>query len=458
MKKVSKVFERLPAAVLALVLATAGMSLPAKASAADGKPISKIVIQDVNIFDGMNERLAKGMSVLVEGNKIKTIAKSISVPKGATVFNGKGKTLMPGLIDAHWHTMFVSLPQAQLLSSNVGFINIAAAEGAGKTLMRGFTTTRDAGGGAFGVKQAIDLGMIPGPRIYPSGAPISQTSGHFDFRGPNDVPASPADSLNYLERNNIVMVADGVPEVIKRVREQLRMGATQIKLAAGGGVSSTYDPVDVAEFTYEELKAAVDVAKTWNTYVMVHVFTDVGAQTALEAGVMSIEHGNLASDETFKVMAKKGAWLSMQPIFNDEEAIPFPEGSPQQAKFIAVTDGTARGIELAKKYGVNIAFGTDILFSPENAAKQGKFLTKLTQWFAPWEILRMATHDNAQLIKMVGPRDPYPGKLGVIEEGALADMILVDGNPLENIDLVADAATNFALIIKDGVIYKNTLN
>ena len=445
----------IPIAMMAAALSAVMLANPALAEDADPKVV---LITNVNVFDGVHEKLIRNANVVVTDNMITAVSSEPLAVAGGKVIDGGGGTLIPGLIDAHWHTMYAYLPQAVLLSSDVGFINIAAAQGAGKTLMRGFTTTREAGGSAFGVKKAIDQGMIPGPRIYPSGAPISQTSGHFDFRGPNDVPASPADPLNYLQRNNIVMVADGVPEVTKRVREQLRMGATQIKLAAGGGVSSTYDPVDVAEFTYEELKAAVDVARTWNTYVMVHVFTDTGAQTALRAGVMSIEHGNLATDETFKMMAEKGAWLGMQPIFNDEDAIPFPEGSPNQAKFIEVTDGTARGIELAKKHGVNIAFGTDILFSPKNAASQGKFLTKLTPWFEPWEILKMATHDNAQLIKMCGPRDPYPGKLGVIEEGALADLILVAGNPLEDLSLVADPEKNFVVIMKDGVIYKNSLD
>ncbi|THD69616.1 amidohydrolase family protein [Robertkochia marina] len=415
----------------------------------------QILITNANVFDGVNEKLLNEVDVLVEGNLIKEIGKNLKA-QNAEVIDANGRTLIPGLIDAHWHTMFAYLSQAQLITSNVGFINIAAAQGAGKTLMRGFTTTREAGGNAFGVKKAIDLGMIPGPRIYPSGAPISQTSGHFDFRGPNDVPANPADPLTYQERNSMLMVADGVPEVTKRVREQLRLGASQIKLAAGGGVSSTFDPVDVSQYTYEELKAAVDVAKTWNTYVMVHVFTDAGAQSALKAGVMSIEHGNLMTDETFKMMADKGAWLSMQPIFNDEDAIPFPAGSPNQAKFVQVTDGTAKGIELAKKYGVKTAFGTDVIFDPALADKQGKLLAKLKSYYTPFEVLKMATHDNAQLIKLCGPRDPYPGDLGVIKEGALADLILVDGNPLEDIELVSDPEKNFVLIMKDGAIYKNS--
>jgi imidazolonepropionase-like amidohydrolase len=374
-----------------------------------------------------------------------------------TMVDGGGRTLMPGLIDAHWHTQYVNAPLNVLMQSDFGYWNLIAAEGAEKTLMRGFTTVRDIGGNSFSIKKATDNGLIKGPRVYPSGASISQTSGHWDFRGPNDVPANPTDPLTYLEKNSIIMVADGVPDVIKRVREQLRMGATQIKLAAGGGVSSTYDPLDVAQYTFEELKAAVDVAKTWNTYVAVHVFTDEGAQTAIKAGVMSIEHGNLMTEKTFKMMKEKGVWFGMQPILNDEDAMAFPPGSSQEKKFLQVTDGTVKGIQLAKKLGVKTAFGTDLIFDPVAAEKQGKMLAKLKQWYTPYEIINMATANNAELVKMCGPRDPYPGKLGVIEEGALADIILVDGNPLENIDLVAYPDNKFVIIMKDGKIYKNTV-
>jgi imidazolonepropionase-like amidohydrolase len=444
--------------ILVLICIAMSLGLVVSAMAQEVVPVARVLITNANIFDGQSETLAEGMDVLIEGNKIVMIDKGIMVtPEGVTMIDATGKTLMPGLIDAHWHTMYATTPQAVILQSDIGYINIVAVKGAESTLMRGFTTVRDIGGNCFAIKKATDEGIIKGPRIYPSGAPISQTSGHFDFRGNNDVPANSTDPLTYIERNSIVMVADGVPEVIKRVREQLRMGATQIKLAAGGGVMSSFDPLDVSQYTFEELKAAVDVAKTWNTYVAVHVFTDAGAQTALKAGVMSIEHGNLMTDETFELMKEKGAWFSMQPILNDEEAIPIPEGSPNQAKFIEVTDGTSKGIELAKKYGVKTAFGTDILFAPALGKKQGKMLAKLKRWYTPYETLKIATSTNAELVKMSGPRDPYPGALGVIEEGALADMILVDGNPLENIDLVADPENNFVMIMKDGKIYKNTV-
>jgi imidazolonepropionase-like amidohydrolase len=417
---------------------------------------SIILIKSARIFDGKSPKLIEGMSVLIEDNKIARIDKNVVAPRGSLIINAGGKTLMPGLIDAHWHSMFSNLSLARLLQSDVSYMSLVAAKGASETLMRGFTTVRDLGGNCFAVKKATDECMIMGPRIYPSGPPISQTSGHFDFRGPNDVPSNPGDPLPYLERNACILVADGVPEVIKRAREVLRMGATQIKLAAGGGASSLYDPIDVVQFTLEEMRAAVDIAKTWNTYVAVHVYTDKGTRQVVEAGVTSIEHGFMLEEETFKLIAEGGVWLSIQPIFNDEDAITFADPI-STAKFIQVTEGTKKSIEMAKRYGVKLAFGTDILFAPSLCAKQGKFLTKFKPWFSPYEILKMATSVNAELIKLCGPRDPYPGELGIVAEGALADLLLVDGNPLENIDLVKDPDKKFMLIVKDGKIYKNLL-
>jgi imidazolonepropionase-like amidohydrolase len=253
------------------------------------------------------------------------------------------------------------------------------------------------------------------------------------------------------------MIADGVPEVTKRAREIMRAGASQIKVMAGGGVSSFYDPIDVTQYSPEEMKAIVQVAESYNTYVTVHAFTPDSIRQAIEAGVQCIEHGHLLDEAILKLMADKGVWLSMQPILDDEDAIPFPEGSENRKKFVQVTDGTDNVYRLAKKLKLKTAWGTDTLFDPELAKKQGKLVAKMQRWYAPHEILKMVTHDNAQLLKLSGPRDPYPGQLGIVEEGAYADLILVDGNPLENLDLVADAEKNFVVIMKDGVIYKNEL-
>jgi len=435
---------------LAIILAPGIGSL---ATAQEAKPKPSVLITNARIFDGVHEQLADGMSVLVEGNKISKIAKSIPAPAGATVIDAKGKVLMPGLSDMHWHVMFNAPTMPVLLTADIGYLTLLGAQSARDDLMRGFTTVRDVGGNSFAVKRAIDEGLIPGPRIYPSGPMISQSSGHSDNR-----PRNEPEHETYLEKNHMLAVADGVPDVMTTVRRNLRMGATQIKLAAGGGVSSDYDPLDVTEYTFEELKAAVDVAKTWNTYVAVHVNTDVAVRQAIAAGVKSIDHGFLMEEGTLKLMAEKGVWFSMQPLLNDEDAIYFPPGSDNERKWIEVTDGTDKVIKLAKKYGVKTAFGTDVLFDPALGKKHGKLLAKLTRWYTPYEALKMATYDNAQLVKMCGPRDPYPGEIGVVKEGALADLLLVDGNPLENLDLVADPENNFVVIMKDGKIYKNTIS
>jgi len=426
------------------------------AGAQETTPKNVVLITNANVFDGQNEKLAEGMSVLVEGNKITKIARTISAPNDAKVINAEGKTLMPGLIDAHYHISYSQFSVPEFMASDIAMYTIKSTISAENSLMRGFTTIRDMGGAPFSIKKAVDQGIIVGPRLYLSGPPISQTSGHFDAREYTAVPSYPADDPFYWNRNAVFTVADGPSEVLKAVRENLRMGATQIKLATGGGVSSFYDPLDVTEYTTEEIKAAVDAASDFNTYVAVHVMTDAATRRSLEAGVLSIEHGFLMSDETLKLMRDKGAWLSIQPLLNDEDAFDFPDPD-RHAKWIQTTDGTDHAYKTAKALGVKMAFGTDIVWTPGLDVKQGKFLAKLKRWFTPYEALKMATYDNAKLVKLCGPRDPYPGELGVIKEGALADMLLVDGNPLQNLDLVADPDKNFVMIMKDGKIYKNTV-
>lgn len=429
--------------------------------AAESEGTKLTLITQVTIFDGESKKLRKNMQVLVRGDLIEKISdQPLAVPQSdnLTIIDGSGRTLMPGLIDAHWHSMYSSLPLAKLLSSDIAYMGLAGAKANEAALMRGFTTVRDIGGNAFALKQATDEGWIHGPRIYPSGATITQTSGHGDFRGALEVPAHNGAPLDYLQREGMTIIADGVPAVIQRSREILRRGASQLKVMAGGGVSSIYDPIDSTQYTFDEMRAIVDVANSWNTYVAVHAFTNAAVRQAVEAGVRSVEHGHLLTDETLKLMAEKDVWLSMQPILNDEDGIFFPRGSESHRKFVEVTAGTDYVYAAAKKYGVKIAWGTDTLFDPKLAAKQGKQLAKMKRWFTPFEALKMATSVNAQLLALSGPRNPYKkGALGVIKEGAYADLILVNGNPIENIDLVADADKNFDLIMKGGKIYKNTL-
>jgi imidazolonepropionase-like amidohydrolase len=241
-----------------------------------------------------------------------------------------------------------------------------------------------------------------------------------------------------------------------RVREQLMQGASQIKLTAGGGVSSPFSPIDVSTFTDAELRAAVEAAENWGTYVVAHAFTNEAIRRAVDTGVKCIEHGFLMDEDTAQLLAEKDVWLSMQPL-PEEMREGLPRGSVQREKADEVWPGIGRAYELAKKYKIKTAWGTDVLFSGALAKRQGAILASLTRWYTPAETLAMATGTNGQLLALSGLRNPYPGKLGVVEQSALADLLLVDGNPLENIDLIADPDRNFLVIMKDGKIYKNTL-
>jgi imidazolonepropionase-like amidohydrolase len=427
------------------------------AGAAAAQAPTEVVFRNVRVFDGKSDRLTAPTSVLVRGNLIAAIGPAaVASAPTATVVEGDGRTLMPGLIDAHWHTLLVRPRFTELLTVDVGYLNVLGAAEATATLMRGFTTVRDVGGPSFGLKRAIDEGALAGPRIYPSGALISVTSGHGDFRASWEVPRTVGAPASRQEQVGAAMIADSPDEVTVRVREQLMQGASQIKLTAGGGVSSPHSPLDVSTFTEAELRAAVEAAANWGTYVTVHAYTPAAVQRAIAAGVQCIEHAHLMDEATAGMMAEKGVWLSMQPL-PDELAEGFPPGSEQRAKAVEVFAGTPRTYALAKKYGIKTAWGTDVLFSPALALQQGALLAKVATWFTPAEALAQATGTNAQLLALSGKRNPYPGKLGVVEEGALADLLLVDGNPLENIALVADPARNFQVIMKDGRIFKNNL-
>jgi len=417
-----------------------------------------ILINNVQIFNGKDEKTVTG-NILIVDNLISRISNTpITTDKMANlvVIDGKGKFLMPGLIDAHTHIMMESLNIMELMNSDIEYVTINAVKSAEKDLMQGFTTFRDLAGPAFGLQKAIDRGLITGPRIYPSGAMISQTAGHGDFLAPNAVPRDAAANLDYTERNSFGIVADGVDQVLKRVREQLRLGATQIKLAAGGGVSSSYDPLDVSQFTEAEMKAAVDAAENWGTYVAVHAYTPRAIQTALRAGVRCIDHAQLIDDATAKMLADKKAWLSLQPFLDEGESA-YAEGTPNRIKQQTMMRGTDSAYLFAKKYNIKTAFGTDCLFQPKHSANRAGDLTKLLRWYKPYEILKMATSTNAQLLAMSGPRNPYPLKLGVIEEGAYADILLVEGNPLVNLNILEDYEKNILVIVKNGMIYKNAL-
>ncbi|MBR1269931.1 amidohydrolase family protein [Bradyrhizobium sp. AUGA SZCCT0222] len=435
------------------VLAAIGMSLSAPPSA---QAQQAALFQNVRIFDGKNGALSAPSNVLIRGNTIEKISTaSIAVDAQTATINGAGRVLMPGLIDAHWHAMLIRTNPVEAFG-DVGFNNLVAGDEATDTLMRGFTTIRDVGGPVFGLKRAIDEGIVKGPRIYPSGAMITVTSGHGDFRQLTDLPRTIGGMLTRMEQIGGAIVADSPDEVRVRVREQLMQGASQVKLTAGGGVSSPFSPIDVSTFTEAEMRAAVEAAENWGTYVAAHAFTPAAIRSAIAAGARCIEHGFLMDDATAKLIADKGVWLSMQPL-PEGMRLGLPEGSVQRAKAEEVWPGIARAYEMAKKYKIKTAWGTDVLFSRELAQQQGAILASLTRWYTPAEALVMATSTNAELLALSGKRNPYPGRLGVVEEGALADLLLVDGNPVDNIKLIEDPAKNFVVIMKDGKIYKNLL-
>lgn len=437
-----------------LILLTLTLSLTANVENTLSE--TAILFKNVRIFDGKNATLSNPSNVLVRGKTIERISASpITVEGNVHTIKGDNLTLMPGLSDMHWHSMLVRPTPVQLLNSDVGYINLLAGAEATATLMRGFTTVRDMGGASFGLKRAIDEEILPGPRIYPSGAVITITGGHGDFRQISDLPRT-SGILSRIEQIGGSIIADSPDEVRLRVREQLMKGASQIKLTAGGGVASPFSPLDVSTFTEAELRAAVEAAENWGTYVATHAYTTASIQRSIAAGVKVIEHGHLMDEDTAKLMADKEIWLSTQPFLDltPAEAL----GAQEQEKMGQVVAGTDRVYELAKKYKIKTAFGTDILFSEKLAKQQGSMLAAMKRWYTPAEALIMATSTNGELLQLSGLRNPYPGKLGVVEEGALADLLLVDGNPLENIDLVADPEKNFRVIMKDGKIYKNTLS
>jgi len=436
-------------------LASLGL-LPAAARAAPSRPTTPIVFGNFLLLDGKSDGLRGGHRLLVEGNRIKQIAGGdVAPPDGARLIDCGGRVIMPGLIDAHWHSMFAALPVSALFAADIGFIFLAAGAEAERTLMRGFTTVRDLGGPSFALKQAIDDGLATGPRIYPSGAMITTTGGHGDLRPLSDLPRNPGGPVSYMERTGAANIADSADEVRLRVREQLLQGASQIKLVGGGGVSSPRTTLDMFTFGGRELRAGVEAAADRSTYVAVHAYPPAVIQRAIAAGVRCIEHGHLMDEATAVLMAEKDVWLSTQPFVGEDDAVPLTGQS--RINLLQVIAGTNTVYALAKKHKIKTAFGSDLLFSSEKTARQGVMLTHLTRWYGNADILKMATSVNAELLAMSGPRNPYPGKLGVIEEGALADLLVVDGNPIERIELVAQPEKNFRMIMKDGTIFKNTL-
>ena len=434
--------------------ALAGLAFAPRASAQATRAAPPTVITNFQLFDGKSPGLRGGQSLRIEDGRIKQVAAAgQGAPEGARLIDCGGRVLMPGLIDAHWHVMFSSLNPAQLLTADIGFVFLSASAQAERTLMRGFTTVRDLGGPSFPLKKAIDSGLAVGPRIYPCGAVITTTGGHGDMRMNSDVPRSPSGPQSQLESAGAAAIADSVDEVRLRVREQLFLGASQIKMIGGGGVASPRTTLDMVTFTVPELRAGVEATADRNTYVAVHAYPPAAIQRAIDAGAQCIEHGHLMDEATAKLMADKGVWLSTQPFIDEADNAPMTGQS--RINLLQVLAGTPTMYGYAKKYGIKTAWGSDLLFSSVVAERQGVLLTHMSRWYSNAETLRMATAGNAELLALSGPRNPYPGKLGVIEDGAYADLLVVAGDQLQDLNLLAEPDKNLVVIMKDGKIHKD---
>lgn len=417
-------------------------------------------IKNVGVWNGKDDQIKKIYEVLIIGNLIQEVGKNIPEVSGATIIDGMGKTLIPGLSDAHVHLAMTLGVHDLRNKADWMYTSARAVKAAENFLMLGFTTVRDAGGPVMGLKKAIDEGIVPGPRIYPSGAFISQTSGHGDLRNPNEPnPYWSNSAIHTMDAQGWSLVVDGVPEVLKASRENLKNGVSQLKVMAGGGVGSDFDPIHSIQFTSEELEAAVQAAKDWDTYVTVHVYNSPGIIRALNAGVKCIEHGQLINEEAMQLLKEKDAWLVPQSWWTMRPDLdPIKHPAHRIKKSNLVKSGVVNEMNLAKKYKVNIAYGSDV-FGPLGAEDRALIeFTSRKRWFSSIDILKQATSENARLFELSGEINPYKdGKLGIIEKGAYADLLIYEGNPLEDVDVLVNYKENLKFIMKGGKIFKNEL-
>ena len=430
-------------------------ALPA---AAEEEVPRQVLFTNVNIFNGVDGELVMGGSVLVEGNLIKTVsAEAIDAPDAYTV-DGEGRTLMPGLIDMHSHLCF----RNGMLEFRDNYDQMAAGAYTGLAMRdyldQGFTTARDTGCNILGIAKAVNNGIVPGPRLFPSGAFLSQTGGHADTGSFNDVPGD----IDDLEAHMVGFIADGVPEVIRAARHNFRAGATQIKVMAGGGVASEFDPLHTTQYSLDELKAIVGVAEDYGSYVLVHAYHDRSVNRAIDAGVRVIEHNFLVSEDTIIRMKEEGIALSVQSVVAFESFDPeFVEqitffSADQKAKAVQVNAGAKQMLDWAVKHDLLMVTGGD-MFGPDSPRQAENIVSFNNEVLKnPYRALKTATSDAAEVLSWSGGMNPYKeGTLGTIAEGGYADIILVNGNPLE--DITAILRSNVDFVMKDGEVHKNWL-
>jgi imidazolonepropionase-like amidohydrolase len=450
-------------------------------SAQEEEAPNRIMFINVNVWDGTSGSLSMNSNVLIENNLIAAVGSSITLPEGAEVIDGGGRTLMPGLIESHVHLNLQHMVGGYDTIEHRDWqeIGAMAATVARSLLMDGWTTARDPGASLTGIRTAIDRGDALGPRLYMANAVISQTSGHGDFRLKGQRTLDSRYTFKAAELG-MTYIVDGYDATLSAARQNLANGAVFNKMMLSGGVFSSKDPLHTVQATDEELTAVVEASKAWGTYATAHVNNASDVQRGIRLGLGEVMHGQFIDDETARIMNDSGVFYNAQLSVSSEEAIERtfgPGPSVNKTKSMAVAVGMANIPGIIKKYPDLMArttFGVDtVTNTPADAIRNRDH--EVWFWankFGNLQALKSMTSIGGDLAALTGLLNPYPlGKLGVIEEGAYADILLIDGNPLEDITLIGGSEELFdapdrkageipamQLIMKDGVIYKNTLN
>jgi imidazolonepropionase-like amidohydrolase len=411
--------------------------------------MSQMLFRNLELLDPDNDEVRGGHEVLVEGGIIKDVsAKPIRADNAAVIDCGK-RTLMPGLIDSHVHVCLSEVYIRQLENIPLTLMTARAIDLMRGMLNRGFTTVRDTGGADWGIKAAVEQGLVPGPRLFIAGRAIGPTGGHSDGRRRTDAGGG-CYCCNALRFT--MEISDGADKVRKAAREQMRQGCDHVKIMMSGGVASPYDPLDSLQFTVAEASAAVEEAHAFGRYVCAHAYTPEAITRAAECGVRTIEHGNLIDEKTARLMASKGMFLVANLIAYyamRERAKEFGMTPEMLAKNDLVIDGGLKSLEICKRAGVPVAYGSDLLGQLQ--VDQSREFMLRSEVVKPIDIIRSATTIGAQVLRQ-------EGKLGCLKPGAHADLIVVDGNPLKKLDLLQGQGEHIPLIMQGGKIYKNKLN
>ncbi len=407
--------------------------------------MAAVIFANGAVLDGAARERREGCHVLVEDGLIREVSDRPIRSDAAETVDLKGRTLMPGLIDAHVHVVAVDQVLARLSERPVSLVTLQAARVLEGMLQRGFTTVRDAGGADGGLAEAVEQGLVRGPRLFPSGQALSQTGGHGDMRPRTRSVVACACCEGGA---GLARIADGVAECRRAARDELRKGATQIKIMASGGVASPWDPVWNLQYSEEEVRAIVEEARAWRTYVMAHAYSPEAIARSIDFGVRSIEHGNLIDSATAERVAAAGAFVVPTLVTYDAlhrfgRELGFPEAS--LAKLGDVREAGLRSLEILMSAGVRIGFGTDLL-GPMHRHQSREFVIR-AEAMAPCDIIRSATTVNAELLNRAG-------ELGIVAPGARADLIVVDGDPLADISLLDGQGERLTHIMKDGVFHK----